>query len=33
MFGIIDASWAEGDNMKNYIDIPRQFGKHPLDDG
>jgi len=31
--GMLDASWAEGDNMKNYIDIPRRFGKRPLDDG
>lgn|ERR1022692_121255 len=31
MFGIIDARWAERDEMKNCIDIPPRFGLKPLD--
>jgi hypothetical protein len=31
LFGIIDAGWAEGDAMKNWIDIPPRFGLKPLD--
>lgn len=26
LFGIVDAGWAEDDEMKNYIDIPPRFG-------
>jgi hypothetical protein len=26
LFDIVDAGWAEGDEMKNYIDIPPRFG-------
>lgn len=31
LFGIIDARWAEGDDMKNCIDIPPRFGLKRLD--
>jgi hypothetical protein len=27
LFGTVDASWAPEDQMKNYIDIPLDFGQ------
>jgi len=29
LFGHIDAHWATGDQMKNYIEIPIDFGHEP----
>jgi hypothetical protein len=31
LFGTIDAYWGEGDDMKNWIDIPPRFGLKRLD--
>jgi len=30
--GVIDAHWSDGDNMKNWIDIPPRFGLNELDE-
>lgn len=30
LFGVIDARWSDGDNMKNWIDIPPRLGLNEL---